>query len=163
MVYFISTRCISRGKMTLLAFVGILLLLLAVASSLAADSSSPTSAVTACDATKIKFHCPNCGGMQVEDCLSKCDGFPYADQQHRICIRRVLFSPRNIDVADYAHHYHYLWNDLLGMLVWFVTAAIAISAGVGGGGIYVPLGILLFQFAYVRKKERGRWIRGHHY
>ena len=34
----------------------------------------------------------------------------------------------------------------MGAVVWFFTAGVAMACGVGGGGIYVPLGILLFQF-----------------
>ena len=34
----------------------------------------------------------------------------------------------------------------VGAIVWFVTAGIATACGVGGGGIYVPMGILLLRF-----------------
>ena len=34
----------------------------------------------------------------------------------------------------------------MGTFVWFLTAGIATACGVGGGGIYVPLGILLLRF-----------------
>ena len=34
----------------------------------------------------------------------------------------------------------------VGTFVWFFTAAFAVSCGVGGGGIYVPMGILLLRF-----------------
>eukprot|EP00978_Attheya_sp_CCMP212_P035995 scaffold160107_cov53-Attheya_sp.AAC.2 len=50
------------------------------------------------------FTCPNCGGIEVTDCLTECDGF-------------------------------------------LNTAGIATACGVGGGGIYVPLGIVLLRFA----------------
>jgi len=33
-----------------------------------------------------------------------------------------------------------------GTIVWFLTAGIAIVCGVGGGGIYVPMGMLLLRF-----------------
>jgi uncharacterized membrane protein YfcA len=33
------------------------------------------------------------------------------------------------------------------MIIWFLTAGVATAAGVGGGGIYEPLGILLLQFS----------------
>jgi hypothetical protein len=107
---------------------------------------SVSAAEDRCDAAKTQYVCPNCGGIEVEDCL-KCDGFEYADKVHDICIRRVLFNQKNEDITDFENHYHYLLNDLLGMILWFFTAAFAISAGVGGGGIYVPLGMLVFQFA----------------
>jgi len=34
----------------------------------------------------------------------------------------------------------------IGTILWFLTAGIATACGVGGGGIYVPLGILLLRF-----------------
>lgn len=70
-----------------------------------------------------------------------------SDSDHNICFDRKLFQPYNDDPNDHDNHYHFLWNDLVGAVVWFLTAGISISCGVGGGGIYVPLGILIFQFA----------------
>ena len=35
----------------------------------------------------------------------------------------------------------------MGTIVWFIAAGIATACGVGGGGIYVPLGILLLRFS----------------
>ena len=92
------------------------------------------------------FYCPNCGGMEVSDCLD-CDGFLSTDADHEICFDRRLFQKRNRDDTDHENHYHFLWHDLAGMVVWFLTAGIATACGVGGGGIYVPLGNLLLQFA----------------
>ena len=92
------------------------------------------------------YYCPNCGGMQVSDCL-ECDGFLSTDTKNKICFERKLFQPKNTDTADSENYYRYLWNDLLGSVVWFVTAGISMACGVGGGGIYVPLGMLLLQFA----------------
>lgn len=40
-----------------------------------------------------------------------------------------------------------MWNDVVAAVVWFVMAGVAIACGVGGGGIYVPLGILLLHFS----------------
>lgn len=37
-------------------------------------------------------------------------------------------------------------NFSVGTIVWFLTAGIATACGVGGGGIYVPMGILLLRF-----------------
>lgn len=91
------------------------------------------------------FQCPNCGGVEVEDCLD-CTGYLSTDTVHVICFDRKLFQPINNDPEDFDDHYHYFWNDLVGMVVWLVCAGIATAFGVGGGGIYVPLGILLFQF-----------------
>lgn len=92
------------------------------------------------------YHCPNCGGFQVSDCL-ECDGFLSTDTNHNICFDRRLFQAKNSNPEDPEDHYHYLWHDLFGAVVWFVTAGIAMACGVGGGGIYVPLGMLLLQFA----------------
>jgi len=44
-------------------------------------------------------------------------------------------------------HYPFLWNDIIGAIVWFLAAGVATACGVGGGGIYVPLGIILLRFA----------------
>ena len=38
-------------------------------------------------------------------------------------------------------------NNSFGAVIWFIAAGIATSCGVGGGGIYVPLGIILLRFA----------------
>jgi uncharacterized membrane protein YfcA len=92
------------------------------------------------------LHCPNCGGISVSDCLD-CDGFLNTDSQHDICFDRKLFGQRNTNTDDPENHYHYLWRDLLGMVVWFCAAGVATACGVGGGGIYVPLGIILLNFA----------------
>ncbi|GKY92063.1 hypothetical protein MPSEU_000177800 [Mayamaea pseudoterrestris] len=133
-----SPRVFSRGKMTLLATSTTILLLLVSLISLAESQQHDKSC--SIQSNESQFTCPNCGGMQVDDCLN-CDGYTYGDVTHHICMRRVLFDIHT------DHHYHYMYCDLMGALVWFFTAAVAISAGVGGGGIYVPLGILLLQFA----------------
>lgn len=36
---------------------------------------------------------------------------------------------------------------MIGAFIWFMVAGIATACGVGGGGIYVPLGIILLRFA----------------
>lgn len=92
------------------------------------------------------FYCPNCGGQEVSDCLD-CDGFLSTDFSHEICFDRRLFQTKNKDESDHDDHYHFLWHDLAGAIVWFCVAGIATACGVGGGGIYVPLGNLLLQFA----------------
>jgi predicted RNA-binding Zn-ribbon protein involved in translation (DUF1610 family) len=89
-----------------------------------------------CSSDAATYACPNCGGIQVDDCLN-CDGFLSTDTTHDICFQRHLFSHRNEDVTDPEHHYHYLWRDLVGMVVWFAAAGVATACGVGGGGIYV--------------------------
>jgi uncharacterized membrane protein YfcA len=99
-----------------------------------------------CKAKSPKYTCPNCGGFEVTDCL-KCDGYFSTDDLHNICINRRLFRPFNVDTEDHDNHYHFLWQDLAGMFVWFFMGGIATACGVGGGGIYVPLGMLLLQFS----------------
>lgn len=99
-----------------------------------------------CNAKGPSYRCPNCGGIEVSDCF-KCDGFLSTDDLHGMCIDRRLFQPFNVDPEDHENHYHFLWQDLSAMLVWFVMGGIATACGVGGGGIYVPLGMLLLQFS----------------
>jgi len=88
--------------------------------------------------------CPNCGGAPVSDCL-ECDGFFSTDLNHKMCFDRKLFSSQNERTADM--HYPFLWNDILGAILWFCAAGVATACGVGGGGIYVPLGIILLRFS----------------
>jgi uncharacterized membrane protein YfcA len=96
--------------------------------------------------TGTTFFCPNCGGIEVNDCFD-CIGYFSPDTRHNMCINRKLFQPRNVDTNDFETHYHYLWNDLVGMVIWFLTAGMAVACGVGGGGVYVPLGVSLLRFA----------------
>jgi uncharacterized membrane protein YfcA len=109
----------------------------------------PTTSAAASEdkcASQNALYCPNCGGYEVSDCLD-CDGYLNTDSQHDICFDRQLFAQRNTDKDDPDNHYHYLWRDLLGMVVWFCAAGVATACGVGGGGIYVPLGIILLNFS----------------
>ena len=71
------------------------------------------------------------------------------DTRHYKCFSRKLFNRGSASDNPYDHdeHYHYLWNDIVGAFVWFFAAGVATACGVGGGGIYVPLGILLINFA----------------
>jgi len=85
------------------------------------------------------YECPACDGSFVTDCLD-CDGFLNTDNQQNACFDRQLF-----DTSD--PHYHYLWNDIAAIFVWFIAAGIATACGVGGGGIYVPLGMILLVLA----------------
>ncbi|GAX28672.1 hypothetical protein FisN_33Hh054 [Fistulifera solaris] len=64
--------------------------------------------------------------------------------KHHTCFDRRLFNLGNDDEHS---HYHFWWNDIVGAIIWFITAGIAVSCGVGGGGVYVPLGIIILQFA----------------
>lgn len=57
------------------------------------------------------YFCPNCGGMEVSDCLD-CDGFLSTDSRHEICFDRRLFQARNVDERDHENYYRFLWQDL---------------------------------------------------
>jgi uncharacterized membrane protein YfcA len=115
-----------------------LLIFFALAGALVNASSSCS--------TGIKYECPNCGGIQVKDCFD-CDGFLSTEKSIKICFNRVLFQPRNSDPTAFSNYYTFLWNDLVAMVIWFFVAGVAIACGVGGGGIYVPLGVLVLQFS----------------
>mmetsp|Transcript_4970 Transcript_4970/g.8503 ORF Transcript_4970/g.8503 Transcript_4970/m.8503 type:complete len:597 (+) Transcript_4970:187-1977(+) len=91
-----------------------------------------------------QFTCPNCGGIQVSDCMD-CDGYLFTDYNYGLCYNRKLFNT-NADNGNSDNHYPFLWTDIVGTIVWFLTAGIATACGVGGGGIYVPMGILLLRF-----------------
>lgn len=107
-----------------------------------------TSAQGRCESAQATFSCPKCDGIvEVADCFDECAGFISTDRDHGICYNRKLFGRRNTDPDDFENHNHILWRDLVGAAVWFVIAGVATASGVGGGGIYVPLGILLFSFA----------------
>jgi uncharacterized membrane protein YfcA len=84
------------------------------------------------------------------------NSFPYYEHLHfisvkkkdsnlGICFSRKLFGTHKEKDPDY--HYPYLINDIIGVFVWFLAAGVATACGVGGGGIYVPLGIILLRFA----------------
>lgn len=103
------------------------------------------SAEDQCSSGRL-FDCPNCGGKEVSDCFD-CDGYLSTDLSHGICFDRRLFARRNTDDTDYDNHYHHLMYDLIGAVVWFIVAGFSTAGGIGGGGLYVPLGILLLQFS----------------
>jgi len=128
----------------------LLLLLLGLMLLLAAGGSSSSDGVVVengkCSSASTLYHCPlvcddesntaaaaanNAGGINVTDCLD-CDGYLSTDTQHHICFRRQLFQTKNSNPNDFDDHYHYLWNDLVGAVVWFVMAGVATACGVGG-------------------------------
>jgi uncharacterized membrane protein YfcA len=120
-------------------------------SALVVASVTITPSVTAASSddkcvSDNSFFCPVCEGSQVADCLD-CTGYLNSDPSHNICFDRKLFNSKNTDEDNPDDHYHYLAIDLVGMVVWFIAAGIATACGVGGGGIYVPLGIILLNFA----------------
>ena len=75
--------------------------------------------------------------MFVSNCLD-CPG--HMSTYDQTCFDRKLLNGQDNPDSTY------LWRDILGLLVWFLAAGIATACGVGGGGIYVPLGILLLNF-----------------
>jgi len=97
-----------------------------------------------CSASGIHYSCPNCGGITVSDCLD-CDGYLFSDDNYELCYDRKLFNT-NANNGDSDNHYPFLWYDIAGTVLWFLTAGIATACGVGGGGVYVPMGILLLRF-----------------
>lgn len=107
-----------------------------------------------CDVSNDGYLCPNCGGYYVKDCL-ECTGYfntaktKDADKgiNNNICFDRKIFNDHNDDHEDHDEYYTHLWRDIVGMCVWFCAAGIATACGVGGGGIYVPLGMIILDFA----------------
>eukprot|EP00531_Pseudo-nitzschia_arenysensis_P017841 CAMPEP_0116156454 /NCGR_PEP_ID=MMETSP0329-20121206/22842_1 /TAXON_ID=697910 /ORGANISM="Pseudo-nitzschia arenysensis, Strain B593" /LENGTH=603 /DNA_ID=CAMNT_0003653541 /DNA_START=235 /DNA_END=2046 /DNA_ORIENTATION=- len=86
------------------------------------------------------MECPDSGFSYVKDCLD-CEGNYNTFNAGKQCFDRKLFNATDNPSPNY------LWRDIVGMIVWFCAAGIATACGVGGGGIYVPLGIILMNFA----------------
>lgn len=84
--------------------------------------------------------CPDSGFSYVKDCID-CDGNQNTDNGSKLCFDRKIFNKNDNPSPQY------LWRDIVGMFVWFFAAGVATACGVGGGGIYVPLGIILINFA----------------
>lgn len=83
-------------------------------------------------ATNNGYICPmQLGG--VADCLD-CEGHQVLNVDTEVCIDRPIFSSDFVPL------------DIIALVAWFVGAGLAVSAGVGGGGIFVPLGALLLRF-----------------
>ncbi|KAG7367660.1 sulfite exporter TauE/SafE [Nitzschia inconspicua] len=84
--------------------------------------------------------CPESGYSFVSSC-SDCEGHSSESYEQKQCFHRKLLSPNGNPTRTY------FYRDWIGILVWFVASGLATACGVGGGGIYVPLGILLLAFA----------------
>ena len=59
--------------------------------------------------------------MQVDDCID-CDGFLNEDKKANICIERRIFQKKNTDRSDPKNYYDFLWNDIVGTVVFFVIS-----------------------------------------
>jgi hypothetical protein len=90
-----------------------------------------------CETSFQLYECPVAATSEktttVTDCLTGCPGFP--STLRLSCVNRQLFDT------------DFWWRDFWTILLWCITAGIAMAAGVGGGGIFVPAGILLTQMA----------------
>mmetsp|Transcript_26324 Transcript_26324/g.56439 ORF Transcript_26324/g.56439 Transcript_26324/m.56439 type:complete len:628 (+) Transcript_26324:734-2617(+) len=119
-----------------------LCLFLAASTTFVAQAADPNGK---CFSSQ-KLKCPNTedcadsGYSYVSDCLD-CEGNLNTDNESKECFTRKIFNAKENPSPQY------LWRDILGMCVWFCAAGVATACGVGGGGIYVPLGILLLNFA----------------
>ncbi|KAL7511002.1 hypothetical protein ACHAXN_007916 [Cyclotella atomus] len=101
------------------------------------ELASRTDAASCSPEEEQLFSCPNCGGIEVSDC-GQCDGYLFTDYRRSVCYDRKLFSNEGEG--------NFLWVDIIASILWFLTSGICTACGVGGGGIYVPLGILLMRF-----------------
>ena len=57
-----------------------------------------------------QYSCPNCGGIQVSDCMD-CDGYLFTDYNYGICYTRKLFNT-NAKNGNPDDHYPFLWTDM---------------------------------------------------
>ena len=125
-----------------------LLLLAALASSPAVVSPSPSGGGCPPRGGDL-YACPPCGDY-VSDCRS-CGGHAFPDRGTMECVDRRLFGlggGGGDDSGGGGGGRSYLWRDAAGTAVWFLAAGVATACGVGGGGVYVPLGIILLVRLY---------------
>eukprot|EP00933_Yihiella_yeosuensis_P072287 TRINITY_DN80644_c0_g1_i1.p1 TRINITY_DN80644_c0_g1~~TRINITY_DN80644_c0_g1_i1.p1 ORF type:complete len:545 (+),score=90.33 TRINITY_DN80644_c0_g1_i1:33-1667(+) len=87
-----------------------------------------------CHADGSQEYCPSDGLCHPDGKCGDCNGHLTEDTDSHTCIdRRILDSHAGFDIA--------------AAIIWFLGAGLAMSAGVGGGGIFVPLGVILLRFA----------------
>ena len=86
-----------------------------------------------CSTAELK--CPSSNNSLVDSCSAHCSDNRIQDIDDKKCIDRTVFDDE------------FLLNDLVAAFLWFIAAAFATAAGVGGGGIYVPLGMMLMRFS----------------
>jgi predicted RNA-binding Zn-ribbon protein involved in translation (DUF1610 family) len=137
--------------MRLKVFLSLLLFLVTTALPTGDAQTCSSSDDSSNSVPTATYYCPNCGGIQVNDCLSECVGYASANMENLVCFDRILFHQQEVVIpgnkyetfqqgdettpiwSTTTYYFSYLWNDLFGMVVWFVTAGVAIAAGVGGG------------------------------
>ena len=69
------------------------------------------------------------------------------DELHGVCYHRQIFYSQESFQNESESPNNHLWNDIIGAIIWFFAAGFATACWVGGGGIYVPLGIFLLKFS----------------
>ncbi|KAG7367661.1 sulfite exporter TauE/SafE [Nitzschia inconspicua] len=123
----------------LVGIVGIFLLFVGLPSIVTSMRNCSSSNATQYQCPNPK-DCPESGYSFVSSC-SDCQGHSSESFSQKQCFHRKLLSPNGNPSRTY------FYRDWIGILVWFVASGVATACGVGGGGIYVPLGILLLAFA----------------
>jgi hypothetical protein len=105
-----------------------LLVLLSAAPSFAAAGSDNCLSSSGYQCPYLSDYCNET--VSVSDCFGDCEGYRNTDKSLDVCFDRKLLSPDNPDPSLF-------WRDIIGIVVWFCAAGVAVSCGVGGGGLYV--------------------------
>eukprot|EP00397_Hematodinium_sp_SG-2012_P017260 GEMP01017642.1.p1 GENE.GEMP01017642.1~~GEMP01017642.1.p1 ORF type:complete len:575 (+),score=104.44 GEMP01017642.1:181-1905(+) len=83
-------------------------------------------------------YCIADGTCWVRSCLGDCknasDSRRTLDIDSNECITRTIFDSR------------FLAADIVGVFLWFILAGVCISAGVGGGSLFTPIGLMLLRY-----------------
>mmetsp|Transcript_69057 Transcript_69057/g.202171 ORF Transcript_69057/g.202171 Transcript_69057/m.202171 type:complete len:557 (-) Transcript_69057:68-1738(-) len=114
----------------------LLLCIVAAASPEAAEGTSTVVALNGdlCHAQGGLEYCQADGTCHPDGNCERCEGHMTEDTDAHECIDRTPFGS-------------HVAVDACAAVIWFLGAGLAMSAGVGGGGIFVPLGIILLRFA----------------
>jgi hypothetical protein len=107
-----------------------LLVLLFATPSFTASGSDDCSSSSSYSCPYLSDYCNDT--VFVSDCFGDCEGYRNTDTSSSVCFDRQLLSNDNPDPS-------LLWRDIVGLIVWFCVAGVAVSCGVGGGGLYVRL------------------------
>eukprot|EP00026_Physarum_polycephalum_P007587 Phypoly_transcript_07651.p1 GENE.Phypoly_transcript_07651~~Phypoly_transcript_07651.p1 ORF type:complete len:492 (+),score=41.04 Phypoly_transcript_07651:75-1550(+) len=78
--------------------------------------------------------CQNTEQCRSVSSQSVCKQTHYLKIVEHLCLHKNLFGAK------------ISWNDLVSFLIFFVAAAISAGGGIGGGGIFVPILVLVGQF-----------------